>query len=388
MPGRPKPPPPGRGPVLAGRSETTAFGVGLFVGGLVVVAAVLGAAGLFERPASVPVGAWIAVGVVVLLLAAWGRGVSREYLAVGADWLSDGTHWVDLYDLVEVRGMTVAYGQPALRLVDGSGRRVERQLRQLRADPLMWDLIHLGVRWSRSVHDVRITGVATQVVGDDPVAGGAYLVARPRLDVERRPRPDATTDHLPARPDPWTGQPLPPPAPWSAPDAAPRVPRRPQTPPPGRGPLLSGTSGFSLVGLLVVGLVVAALAALVGATLGVGWLLDSTMSTLVLGTCLLVIVGSIAWIATVTYTGVGADWAADERSWVDLHDLVAVRRARGRWWRPGLELVDGDGRQVVVPLRELRRDDLLGRFVHLGIRWSEATARVEVDSGARALIDD
>ncbi|MCD2187792.1 hypothetical protein [Actinomycetospora soli] len=388
MPRRPKPPPAGRGPVLVGRSGSARVGTGLFVGGLVVVGAVLGAAGLFERPASVPVSAWVALGLVVVLLAVWGRGTSRDYLAVGADWLSDGTRWVDLYDLVEVRGSIVAAGQASLRFVDGSGRRVERQARQLREDPLMWDLVHLGVRWSRAVHDVRINPLAAQFVGDDPVAGGAYLVARPRLDVERQPRADADTDDLPPRPDPATGRPLPPPAPWTSPDATPRVPRRPQTPPPGRGPLLSGTSGFSPVGLLVVGLVVAAVAGLVGVTVGVGWLLDSATSTVFLGACLVAIVGGIGWLATVTYVGAGADWAADERSWVDLYDLVAVRRAPGRWWTPGLALVDGDGRRVVLPLRELRRDVVVGRYVHLGVRWSEATHHVDVDPGARSLIDD
>ena len=212
-PTRPEPPPEGRGhPILAGRSGeprdgAIVLGVGLL--GLVVLLDVT--AGL-DRLASAPAGTWVFVALAVLLLVAWARGVSTAYLAVGADWLASHRTWVDLYDLVEVRCTHAAYGLPLLELRDGSGRRVRRYVSELRADPLVWDLVHLGVRWSRATQEVRVDRAAEAVVGDDPLPAGA-LAQRSRVTVVRVRRDVPQTADLPPRPDPWTCRPVPRPRP-------------------------------------------------------------------------------------------------------------------------------------------------------------------------------
>jgi hypothetical protein len=313
--------------------------------------------------------------------------VSTEYLAVGPDWLASRRSWVDLYDLVQVTGSTGAYSMPVLVLRDGSGRRVRRPVSELRADPLMWDLIHLGVRWSRATREVRVNRMAEAVVGDDPLPSGA-VAKRFRVAVTRVRRDAPATAELPPRPDPWTCLPLPPPAPWTTADADVHIPRWPQSLPPGRGPLVGGRAGVEARGVaaFVLGLVVVIL--VVVTLVGADRLAAHPLDTTVYGTGLVLLVAMIAWMATVSYFAGGVDWAADEFSWVDVYDLVDVRVARTRWGVPALQLTDGEGRRVLLRLRHLRAEAMLGRYVHLGIRWSRATNVVEIDDAARVLLGD
>ena len=136
-----------------------------------------------------------------------------------------------------------------------------------------------------------------------------------------------------------------------------------------------------MIGLVVVAVLVVTL-------VGVDRLAAHPLDTAVYSTGTVGVVGAIAWIATARYVAAGADWAADEFAWVDLYDLVAVHVARTRWGVPALALTDGEGRRVVLPVRALRADVLLGRYVHLGIRWSRATNVVETDDAALALLGD
>ncbi len=197
----------------------------------------------------------------------------------------------------------------------------------------------------------------------------------------------ATAD-LPPRPDPWTCRPLPPPAPWADRDADVHIPRRPQSLPPGRGPLVGGRAGFEARGVAAFVLGLGVVIAVVVALVGVDRLAAHPLDTAVYGTGLVGVAATIGWMATVSYLAGGVDWAADEFSWVDLYDLVAVRVARTRWGVPALQLTDGEGRRVLLRLRHLRAEAMLGRCVHLGIRWSRATNVVEIDDAARALLGD
>lgn len=166
MPTRPQPPPEGRGPVLAGRSGNRRDAVIVLVGGLVGIVVLEALLVGPDRLGSESPTAWGVDAVLVLLLLWWAHSVASGYLAVGADWLQQGRAWVDLYDLVEVTGGTGAYGLPSVLLRDGSGRRIDCYLYELRADPLMWDLVHLGIRWSRATREVRVNRAAEAVVGD------------------------------------------------------------------------------------------------------------------------------------------------------------------------------------------------------------------------------
>ncbi|MCD2196116.1 hypothetical protein LQ327_22340 [Actinomycetospora endophytica] len=386
MPTRPKPPPPGRGPVLAGTSGEPRDAVVLLGGGLVALVVFAQLVVGLDRLESVPPAFWGALGFLVLIIGWWAYATATGYLAVGADWLQYGPTWVDLYDLTEVTSSRGAYAVPMLRLRDGSGRRVECAVHQLRADPLMWDLVHLGLRWSRATQQVRVDRAAEAVVGDDPLPAGAPAQRR-RVVVARVRRDDPATTELPPRPDPWTCRPVPPPAPWTGPDAVVQVPRRPQSSPPGRGPLVGGRSGVDVRGLAAFGVVLVLAAALVVTLVGLEALVAHPLDTAVYGIGTVVVVGAIGWVAAASYVAAGADWAADEFSWVDLYDLVAVRVARTRWGVAGLQLTDGEGRRAVLVLRQVRGDALLGRYVHLGVRWSRATNVVEIDDAALAIID-
>jgi hypothetical protein len=384
-PSRPRPSPPGRGPVLAGHSGDVRVAVAL-VGGTTLLALLdlLLTAGLHGFDSS-SVAVWVALGFFVLVMAAWARGMVTDYLAVGADWLQSGRAWVDLYDLVRVRGSRGAYGGPVLELHDGSGRQVRRRVGELRADPLMWDLVHLGVRWSRATREVTLDGIAEAAVGDDPLPSGA-VGRRHRVAVERVRREDPRTAELPERPDTSTCRPVPPPVPWTEPDAVVRIPRWPQSLPPGRGTLVGGWSGFhprgvaAFAAVLVVGTLVAV------AVAGVDTLAAHPLGTAFCAACGVLAVVCVAWLATASYVAVGADWAADELGWVDLYDLVTVRVARARWGTPALQLTDGEGRRVLLLLSRLRTDLLAGRYVDLGIRWSRATNVVELDDAALDLL--
>jgi hypothetical protein len=173
----------------------------VFVGGLVALLVFEELVVGLDRLGSAPPALW-GVGAALVLLLGWvARAVSTEYLAVGPDWLASRRSWVDLYDLVQVTGSTGAYSMPVLVLRDGSGRRVRRPVSELRADPLMWDLIHLGVRWSRATREVRVNRMAEAVVGDDPLPSGA-VAKRFRVAVTRVRRDAPATAELPPRPDP------------------------------------------------------------------------------------------------------------------------------------------------------------------------------------------
>jgi hypothetical protein len=385
MPTRPKPPPPGRGPVLAGKSGEGREGVVLIVGGSVAILVLVQLVVGLDRLGSMSPALWGGLAFLVLVLVFWARSITMVYLAVGADWLQWGRSWVDLYDLAEVKGARGAYETPMLRFRDGSGRRLSAYVHELRADPLMWDLIHLGVRWSRATREVAVNAAAEAVVGDDPLPSRA-LGRRKRVVVVRVRRDDPHTAELPPRPDPWTCLPAPPAAPWTDVDAVVRVPTWPQSLPPGRGPLIGGRSGVDVRGLAAFGIGLAVVILVIVTLVGVDLIAAHPVATTVYGIGAVGVVGALGWIATASYVAVGADWAADEFSWVDLYDLVAVRVARTRWGVPALSLTDGEGRRVLVPLRSLCADALSGRYVHLGVRWSRATNVVEVDERALALL--
>ena len=197
--------------------------------------------------------------------------------------------------------------------------------------------------------------------------------------------PTPRASDLPPRPNPATGRPLPPPAPGTDGPRVFELPVRPQAPPPGRGPLFVGRSGFSLRAVV---LVVVVLVAGVGAvSLAVGLAPDSAAAWSVLA-IIAVAAGALVYAFTGTYLAAGADWLADERAWVDLYDLAAIEGST-RWGRPTLRFTHGDGRRVTAGVRELRAVPAMWDSVPLGTRWSRASRAVDVDPvAARTLGED
>jgi hypothetical protein len=183
---------------------------------------------------------------------------------------------------------------------------------------------------------------------------------------------------LPLRPNRVTGRPMPPPAPGTD---GPRVfeqPRRPRPAPPGRGPLFVGRSGFCgrpIVTAAALVVVVAAVVLVLAGGSTPGWFVAALLAA-----AAVVLVRVVA----ATYLAAGADWLADERSWVDLYDLVAVEGASRR----RLSLTDGEGRRVTVGVGRLRAIPALWDLVHLGVRWSRARNVVHVDGAAAAVLGD
>ncbi|MEJ2866352.1 hypothetical protein WCD74_01160 [Actinomycetospora sp. OC33-EN08] len=363
MPARPVEPPPGRGPVLAGESGSVGAAV-LVVGGI-ALAVVLFWMYSFGEAALVPSTprGWVFLALMVALFMAWFVASVRSRVAVGADWLMVGRQWVDLYDLTAVRTARRGLGLPVLRLEDGSGRRVAVPVATLRADPLRWDLVHLGVRWSEVTNEVRFSVLGETWLGPDPLPEGATRTRRRRrpVSVVRRAQPDHSG--LPPRPDPFD------------PVLGAELPRRPQSPPTGMGPVLSGRSGRFWPGVVVPLVLVGA----VVVVLEPGW--PGTVSGWLVLAIAVVSFGGLLLLATQTYLAAGAGWLADERAWVDLEDLAEVVVVRSR-----LRLTDASGRRVFVPVRRLRDLPVALELVRVGLAWSRGANVVVVDERAERIL--
>lgn len=91
----------------------------------------------------------------------------RQWVAVGADWFSSNTGWVKIYELtkVELAGNGIS---PRLYLTDTEGRHAHGELREMQANPRLWDLVYNGIIHSVCARDVQLnTAALVQVVERD-----------------------------------------------------------------------------------------------------------------------------------------------------------------------------------------------------------------------------
>ncbi|MFN2496057.1 MAG: hypothetical protein ABR608_09140 [Pseudonocardiaceae bacterium] len=87
-----------------------------------------------------------------------------QWMAAGADWFASDTGWVKLYELikVELAGSGIS---PRLYLTDTEGRATHAELRQIQANPRLWNLVYNGIIHSFYTRDVKLnTAARVQVV--------------------------------------------------------------------------------------------------------------------------------------------------------------------------------------------------------------------------------
>lgn len=97
--------------------------------------------------------------VILVVSALVGLRARKKPLAVGAEWLRVGRHWVRLYELSEIH-TTRWKSELHLLLTDRNGRRVGVHAERLRERPPMYDLVYNGM-----LHSVVTGGAETQADG-------------------------------------------------------------------------------------------------------------------------------------------------------------------------------------------------------------------------------
>ncbi len=175
---------------------------------------------------------------------------------------------------------------------------------------------------------------------------------------------------LPPRPDPYTGQPLPPAAPFEFRSHGRARTSRSQTPrpPDGHGPVLEHycrrwawfiwlAAPVPIVFLLTAGIWYSGFA-----------ILSRWFTWIFL----------VSYLLFVGYTGrsdvvsAGADWVRFNRRWVRTYELTRVRYLPvGQGFSCELVLADNE-RSVTIPVKFLQANKQLWNYVYLGIRHSAA----------------
>lgn len=104
---------------------------------------------------------WVLVAVCGALTY-WRFG--GEWFAAGAVWAQVGKSWVNTYELVEIK-FSVDGLNRVLRLKDSSGREIYSfRLRNMQANPRMWDLVYNGILHSLASGNCEITPKARKVL--------------------------------------------------------------------------------------------------------------------------------------------------------------------------------------------------------------------------------
>lgn len=178
---------------------------------------------------------------------------------------------------------------------------------------------------------------------------------------------------LPARPDPWTGQPRPPHAPGFAgsdrPDKRDRItdPAKAPAAPEGQGPVLAwykssrrGAFKVSAVALLVL----CPLGVTIDQGFSVAWMrVWQAWLVLVVG-CVL-----IYFARRSVQCSAGADWLRRKNGWVKLYELIKVTAHRGSNTLY-LHLKDHDGRELQIKVDDLQENRLMWDLVYNGLLHS------------------
>lgn len=159
----PPAPPEGQGPALAWESSNPREQVKIGAIGIAVLA--LGVCVLrgFDLGWMTSPLHWLAIIVVATVV---GLRARKKPVAVGAEWLRVGRHWVQLYELADIH-TTRWKSELYLLLTDRFGRRLSVNAEELRERPPMYDLVYNGM-----LHSV-VTGRA------ETQAGGVLELPRP-----------------------------------------------------------------------------------------------------------------------------------------------------------------------------------------------------------------
>jgi hypothetical protein len=153
---KPKPPE-GRGPVLEWYQPRS---------GPILISAVVVALGIVALAA---LQNWTMQGLLAWYVWPWPIAFvviiyfkfRRRVIAAGADWYFDGKHWVDTYDLKQVK-VNTGPGRLDLVLRDRSGRVTVTTCLVIEANRQLWDLVYNGVVNSAQDHHVETNDVARQ----------------------------------------------------------------------------------------------------------------------------------------------------------------------------------------------------------------------------------
>ncbi|WP_254622716.1 hypothetical protein [Rhodococcus sp. W8901] len=147
------------GPVLEW-SRPTHRDLWLITGGMVALLVVyLTVVNGFQWITMWPV--WLFIALVVPFTF-WRFG--GEWFAAGAVWAQLGKSWVNTYELVEIK-FSVDGLNRVLRLKDSSGRQIYSfRLRNMQANPRMWDLVYNGILHSVASGNCEVTPKARKVL--------------------------------------------------------------------------------------------------------------------------------------------------------------------------------------------------------------------------------
>lgn len=172
------PGPPDGGPVLewsqASRRDAwqaAGFGVGIVLLFLTIRDGGFGWTGYWVLWACLP-----AAGAI-----AW-FAYASDWTAAGATWIQHKKSWADSYDLVRIR-QGVFGRSTGIRLTDAGGRHVDLTLREVQANPPLWDLVYNGIRHSVVVNGCDIPrrtcellDIPTEFASTDREHGPTWLV--------------------------------------------------------------------------------------------------------------------------------------------------------------------------------------------------------------------
>lgn len=178
---------------------------------------------------------------------------------------------------------------------------------------------------------------------------------------------DDPTADLPPRPDPETGQPVPPDAPTQTAEGYnERKPSRLPNPPPGHGPALAHFREKRylswLGGLIPVALVAVALIAYDG------------LSAIKIWPVWIILAAVYAWtvyVGRVNVVSAGADWVMCRKYWVNTYELTKIHGRTYGANEPTVFLADNE-RTVEIPIGLAESDRTLWNYVYLGMRHSVA----------------
>lgn len=205
---------------------------------------------------------------------------------------------------------------------------------------------------------------------------------------------------LPPRPDPHTGEPRPPRAPGFRMPQRPskeldrsretRVSRKP-SPPPGQGPVLvwfSHTQRKAFVEaagwFIAFSIFCVAYAGFTYGSKGLTMLSSPANWWILLIPVVIALV--VYGIKRKNAAAAGADWVNQGKAWVCTYELTKIR-ARTHATGVHLDLQDGAGRTLGVPLDDIQRDRDMWDLVYNGMLHSVTLYPVDIDDESRRILD-
>ncbi|MBQ6643970.1 MAG: hypothetical protein IJH84_23455 [Saccharopolyspora sp.] len=178
---------------------------------------------------------------------------------------------------------------------------------------------------------------------------------------------DDTAADLPPRPDPETGQPVPPDAPTQTAEGYnEKKPSRVPDPPPGHGPAWAHFREKRylswLGGLIPVALVAVAVIAYDGL---------SAIKIWPVWIILAAVYGWTVYVGRVNVVTAGSDWLKIRKYWVNTYELTKIEAHANGPNQPTVSLEDRE-RSVEMTISLIESDRTLWNYVYLGMRHSAA----------------